>query len=90
MFVIAYDIHRDKTRTKVAKILKDYGLRVQFSVFESDYTKAELEEPISKIKRMIDKKTDSIRVYQICKDCKAKSEIIGLDKCDYYPDSLVI
>ena len=33
-YTVAYDITDDKRRNKVAKILKDFGKRVQYSVFE--------------------------------------------------------
>jgi CRISPR-associated endonuclease Cas2 len=32
--VVAYDVTHDRRRTRVVKILKNYGERVQYSVFE--------------------------------------------------------
>jgi CRISPR-associated protein Cas2 len=34
MFLIVYDIQKDKLRTRFAKFLKQFGRRVQYSVFE--------------------------------------------------------
>ena len=34
--MVSYDIVEDRARTKVMKFLKDYGNRVQLSVFECD------------------------------------------------------
>ena len=34
MYLISYDITKDKVRRKVDKELENYGRRVQFSVFE--------------------------------------------------------
>lgn len=34
MFLVLYDIQSTKLRTKFAKFLKQYGRRVQYSVFE--------------------------------------------------------
>ena len=34
MLLVVYDIQSDKTRTKFAKFLKQFGRRVQYSVFE--------------------------------------------------------
>ena len=34
MFLIVYDIRNDKLRTRFAKYLKQFGRRVQYSVFE--------------------------------------------------------
>ena len=33
-YTVAYDITDDKRRNRVAKILKDFGTRIQYSVFE--------------------------------------------------------
>ncbi|PZM86773.1 CRISPR-associated endonuclease Cas2 [Candidatus Gracilibacteria bacterium] len=34
MLIVAYDIHNDKLRTKFGKLLKRFGRRIQYSVFE--------------------------------------------------------
>lgn len=34
MLIVTYDIHNDKLRTKFWKLLKKYGRRLQYSVFE--------------------------------------------------------
>lgn len=34
VIIVTYDISNDKTRTKFSKFLEQYGVRVQFSVFE--------------------------------------------------------
>ncbi len=34
MLIVAYDIHNDKLRTKFSKLLKKFGRRLQYSVFE--------------------------------------------------------
>jgi CRISPR-associated protein Cas2 len=33
-YLVSYDIPDDRRRTRLAKLLKDYGGRVQYSVFE--------------------------------------------------------
>ena len=34
MLIVSYDIHNDKLRTKFWKLLKKFGRRLQYSVFE--------------------------------------------------------
>ena len=34
VIIVAYDISSDKTRTKFSKFLEQFGVRVQFSVYE--------------------------------------------------------
>ena len=41
-FLVCYDIANDKRRDQVFKICKNYGARVQFSVFECDLNPSEL------------------------------------------------
>ncbi|MBL7095875.1 CRISPR-associated endonuclease Cas2 [candidate division KSB1 bacterium] len=45
MFVnVSYDIENDKTRTRIAHKIKDFGQRVQKSVFEADVSKEEFKK----------------------------------------------
>lgn len=89
MFVIvSYDIEDDKTRTRLAKKLLDFGPRVQFSVFEADITKKELEKLRSLLKAVKLKEKDSIRLYRLCEMCTKSVEIWGKGEVtkdkDYY------
>ena len=40
MYLVSYDITSDKRRRKIAKILENYGKRIQYSVFECDLDEA--------------------------------------------------
>ena len=40
-YVVAYDIRDDRRRTRVAKILEDFGDRAQYSVFEMELDRPE-------------------------------------------------
>ncbi len=57
--VVAYDISSDEKRNKCMNILKDYGNRVNFSVFECTVDAQKLKEIKEKINKLIDNKTDS-------------------------------
>ncbi len=88
LVIISYDIEDDKTRTRLAHQLKDFGPRVQFSVFEADVSEPELQ----KLNKMLSKvdlaRDDSIRLYRICESCAGKIKIWGSGKVtkdqDYY------
>lgn len=90
MFIITYDITKNKIRRKVSKILEDYGVRVQYSVFESDMNEKELNKVIVYLKKIIDTTTDNIKFYDLCGKCETKTLSIGLDKTYKLPDALVI
>jgi CRISPR-associated protein Cas2 len=76
--VIAYDIPDDKRRNKLVKLLKNYGKRVQFSVFEAMLDNNQVQKMIQRAKQLIDPKQDSVRVYRICAECEKNLTILGL------------
>ncbi len=76
-YTIAYDITDDKRRREVAKCLENYGSRVQYSVFEVLVSEEILKEIIEKLKRIINIREDSVRIYYICNSCLKKTFIIG-------------
>lgn len=43
-YIISYDIPDDGRRNKLAKVLKGFGTRVQYSVFEAHRNKTEFKE----------------------------------------------
>ena len=76
-WVISYDIKDDRRRNKAYKILKDYGRRVQYSVFEVLLEQAQLEEALERIGEVIIPTEDSVRTYQICSSCRKRIKVIG-------------
>ena len=77
-YVISYDIVADRRRTKAAETLKDYGRRVQKSVFECRLEAKSLNALLSKLKGIIDKDTDNVLVYLLCEACVKQKDSIGL------------
>ncbi|TFE65686.1 CRISPR-associated endonuclease Cas2 [Candidatus Methylacidiphilum fumarolicum] len=71
--VIAYDVCDDRRLHKIAKICEDFGIRVQFSVFECYLEESELEELWQKLLAEIDPKEDRIVAYKI--DARLAKEI---------------
>lgn len=78
LVVISYDIECDRVRTRLSKKLKDFGPRVQKSVFEVDITEKEIERLHEVIKKVKLNKNDSIRIYQLCSSCRLKITIRGV------------
>lgn len=75
--VLAYDCSDDKRRLKVAKILLDYGYRVQYSVFEADLDAELLTELLGRLRRVINPQEDSLRIYHICQRCLDQTQLFG-------------
>ncbi|MCA9741392.1 CRISPR-associated endonuclease Cas2 [candidate division KSB1 bacterium] len=77
LILISYDIQKDRTRTRLAKSLKNFGPRVQKSVFEADVKAEELERLLSHLAKVKLETDDSIRLYHLCGECKKKIKIWG-------------
>ena len=59
--VIAYDTPSDLHRRKFAKLLKGYGFRVQWSVFECELRGDQMEQLRQRLERLIVAEQDSVR-----------------------------
>lgn len=70
--VVAYDISDNKRRNKVAKLLRQYGIPVNMSVFECMITETQLINITEKISKMIDCKNDKVIYYRMCLNCYTK------------------
>lgn len=82
MYLISYDIEDDTKRTKISELLKDYGTRVQYSVFEVDVDKEKLCDIKKRLIKIFEnnlKNNDRLRVYDMCLKCIKNREIHGKD-----------
>lgn len=61
-YLVAYDISLDRTRSRVAKVLKSYGSRAQFSVFLVDLPPVKTQRMLASLKELIDVASDSVMV----------------------------
>ncbi len=78
-YVISYDIVEDRDRVKAADTLKNYGVRVQKSVFECRIGEKSLKKLMTDLKQIIDPETDSILVYILCEACNKQKQFLGID-----------
>jgi CRISPR-associated protein Cas2 len=78
--IISYDIVQDRRRTRVMKLLKGYGTRVQYSVFECDVTPQQLAAIGGEIRELIDMNTDSVRCYALDADAVERIQIMGIGR----------
>lgn len=79
-YVIAYDIVCDKRRNKVSHILKDYGERINYSVFECQISSKTFDQLKKRIHKEIDLNEDSVLFFRLCLECKKKTESMGILK----------
>jgi CRISPR-associated protein Cas2 len=79
MYLVSYDISNTKLRNKIFKELKNYGLHVQFSVFECDLDKKRYREMFQKLLKLMENcDQGNIRIYSLCSSCQDNIEVIGI------------
>lgn len=79
-YIVSYDIEDDKRRNRVAKALKDFGQRVQYSVFECETDLRNYFRLKDRLEKLIDSETDSVIFYHLCQSCESRMERLGLNK----------
>ena len=78
-YLVCFDIVEDRARQHVAKILQDYGGRVQKSVFEcGNISEEQLLIMKNRVEECIDTTQDTIRYYRLCQGCLRAMEYAGV------------
>ena len=89
-YAISYDIRDDRRRLRVAKVLKDFGERVQLSVFEARLEARDLERLKQRVLKHLDQENDSLRLYPLCGACVPGIEILGQGLVTQDDDFIII
>ena len=94
MVLITYDVSTQsptgqKRLRNVAKQCKNYGQRVQNSVFECVVDPTQFAELRGKLEKIIDKEQDTLRYYFLGKNWKNRVEHIGA-KETYDPEGILM
>ncbi len=82
MVLVSYDVSTtsasgEKRLRRVAKMCRDYGQRVQYSVFEIEVDYAQWTFLKSKLCELIDPEQDSLRFYYLGRNWRNKVEHVG-------------
>jgi CRISPR-associated protein Cas2 len=75
--VVTYDIPDDKRRLKVMKALAGFGQWAQYSVFECDVRPADVDRIEQRLRQLMQRELDDIRLYPLCENCLAKVRLLG-------------
>lgn len=78
-WLIVYDVSNSQQRHTIHTILKDHGQQVQYSVFECELNKRQLQKLREQLCEAI-ADDDSIRWYPLCRWCVSRIEWIGQGK----------
>lgn len=76
LFMISYDIEENRPRRKIAGILENHGVRVQYSVFECHLDERQYESLKKALQEHIGPR-DSIRYYPLCSWCRQETVLYG-------------
>ena len=94
--LVSYDVGETESREgarrlrKVAIICKDYGQRVQFSVFECEVNEMQFEVFRAKMLKVIDPQLDSLRFYKLMGGRDRAVEAYGIDKYVDFNEPLIL
>lgn len=90
LWMIAYDIADDATRTRVEKYLLRWGNRVQYSVFEAYLSPQQARAIVRDLGPLLDGATDSLRLYPLCRWCEPQLRIHGQGRRSDDPGCIVL
>lgn len=92
--LVTYDVNTEtkegrRRLRRVATICKDFGQRVQYSVFECRVNEAQLESLRTRLLKIIREEEDSLRIYRLHPPRDRNIESYGQDSYVSYEDPLV-
>lgn len=77
IYLAVYDIADARRLRKIAAILKDYGVRIQKSVFELRLSPASLHVLERRLLTVMDEQEDGIKLFPLCESCLGKKNGLG-------------
>lgn len=94
MVLITYDVNTEtavgrKRLRHVAKQCVNFGQRVQNSVFECLVDPAQLADLRSRLEKIIDVETDSLRYYYLGNNWRSRVDHVGA-KASYDPEGVIM
>ena len=92
--LIAYDVATEKDAgkrrlRKVAQVCKNFGQRVQKSVFECSVDQAQYERLVRELVRCIDEKEDNLRMYRLREPKEQYCQHFGVNPSINFDDPLL-
>jgi len=92
--IVAYDVRTDEEKgrkrlRRVAQVCKDFGQRVQKSVFECQVDDMKYEELRRRLLREINDEEDNLRLYQLTEPREQHVETYGLSRTVFFDEPLI-
>jgi CRISPR-associated endonuclease Cas2 len=88
-WIIAYDVTRNRIRTRISKVLAKEGMRIQKSVFLVEASTGEVEKLIELMSQQIEPATDSVCAWPLAENWQEK-QYAGPQDARWKPQLFVI
>lgn len=76
--LVVYDIHDDKRRTKLSKLLQSFGLaRVQYSAFKGELNPHDRGVLAKQVQKFVKDDIDCIFIIPLCSRCLGTAEVVS-------------
>lgn len=86
-YLVCYDISDDVRLRKVHRVMRGFGVRLQYSVFRCDVTKREIEGCRSLLLALIDVKRDQILIVDLGRSGNADLSLSAMGRPLPLPDA---
>ncbi len=77
--VIAYDITDPRRLNRIARVMKDYGVRVQKSIFVADLDEMQFARMRHRVEREMELDEDAVKYFPLCDCCS--DTLVAIGKC---------
>lgn len=77
LVLVAYDIPKNKTRSRLHRFLRQYGLNTQKSIFECDIEPEVVARIKAYVRAELNSEEDAFRMYRMCRRCQKKVAVSG-------------
>lgn len=88
--VVAYDVSDDRRRVRLHHLLEGYGDPVQYSVFECQLQRREIEKMKRAVRRVIRQSLDQVRYYYLCAACVRRIEVEGVGAAEAKDEEAIV
>jgi len=92
--IVAYDVRTDEAKgrkrlRRVAQVCKDFGQRVQKSIFECQVDDMKFEELRRRLLREINDEEDNLRLYRLTEPRDEHVETYGVSRTVFFEEPLI-
>lgn len=73
LYLVCYDIAHPKRLRRTAKVLENFGLRVQKSFFQCEMDSALMGQMRDQVLEIVDTEKDYFFIYPLCESCSRRA-----------------